>query len=111
MEAIVLKILTFGWVGLGVVAGVLWKGEVDKRMKLDDKLEQLQKKHTEFITESHAKTLMKEIIDPIVADQKEVKQDLKHILTALIEIQKEMAVQSAINQLQKEVLHNHNKGN
>jgi hypothetical protein len=96
-EVFMVKLAQWGWAGLVVVGGWVWN-------KQDDKIKELEKAHKDFITSEEAKKMVQEIIEPIRAEQKELKVDLKHVLTAVLEIQKEMAVQTA---LQKE--RNHSK--
>lgn len=102
MEAILIKLLTYGWIAAVGMGGYVWKQHKDELKEHKKKLDAVQQEHTKFITETEAKALMKEIVTPIIEDQKEVKSNLKQILAALIEIQKELAVAAAIRELQKE---------
>jgi hypothetical protein len=44
--------------------------------------------------------MIKDIVEPIIQDQKEVKRDLKDILSAVTDIKTELAVQAAVYKLQ-----------
>lgn len=91
-EVFMVKFGQWGWAGAVALVGYIWN-------KQDTKIKDLEVAHKEFITSEEAKKMVQEIIEPIRAEQKELKVDLKHVLTAVLEIQKEMAVQTA---LQKE---------
>jgi hypothetical protein len=91
-EVFMVKFGQWGWAGAVALVGYIWN-------KQDTKIKDLETAHKEFITSEEAKKMVQEIIEPIRAEQKELKVDLKHVLTAVLEIQKEMAVQTA---LQKE---------
>lgn len=102
MEAIFIKIMTYGWLAAAGLGGYVWRQHKAELKEYKTKLDAVQKEHTKFITETEAKALMKEIVSPIIQDQKEVKNDLKQILAALVEIQKELAVAAAIREIEKE---------
>lgn len=91
-EVFMVKFGQWGWAGAVALVGYIWN-------KQDSKIKDLETAHKEFITSEEAKKMVQEIIEPIRAEQKELKVDLKHVLAAVLEIQKEMAVQTA---LQKE---------
>jgi polyhydroxyalkanoate synthesis regulator phasin len=91
-EVFMVKFGQWGWYGAVALVGYIWN-------KQDSKIKDLETAHKEFITSEEAKKMVQEIIEPIRAEQKELKVDLKHVLAAVLEIQKEMAVQTA---LQKE---------
>jgi hypothetical protein len=94
-EVFMVKFGQWGWAGLIAVGGWLWN-------KQDAKISKLETAHKEFITSEEAKKMVQEIIEPIRAEQKELKVDVKHILTAVQEIQKDMAVQAAVYKLTHE---------
>jgi polyhydroxyalkanoate synthesis regulator phasin len=96
-EVFMVKFGQWGWAGAVALVGYIWN-------KQDKKISDIDKAHKEFIKVEEAKKLVSEMIEPIRTEQKELKVDLKHVLTAVLEIQKEMAVQTA---LQKE--RNHSK--
>jgi hypothetical protein len=68
--------------------------------KQEVRITDLEKAHKAFITTQEAEKMMKEIVEPIIADQREVKHNLKDILTVVHEIKTDLAVQSAIMKLQ-----------
>lgn len=107
MEAIFIKIMTYGWLAAAGLGGYVWRQHKTELKEYKAKLDAIQTEHTKFITETEAKALMKEIVSPIIQDQKEVKNDLKQILAALVDIQKELAVAAAIREIEKE--HKENK--
>lgn len=101
MEAMIYKALSYGWVLAGYVFWKMWDDQKAKIDKQQTKLEELQKKHNEFVTETEAKAMIREIVEPIISDQKELKQDVKHILATLVEIQRDLAVAAAIREHDK----------
>lgn len=101
MEAMIYKAFSYGWVLAGYIFWKMWDEQKTKIDKQQIKLEELQKKHNEFVTETEAKAMIREIVEPIISDQKELKQDVKHILATLVEIQRDLAVAAAIREHDK----------
>lgn len=101
MEAMIYKAFSYGWVLAGYIFWKMWDEQKTKIDKQQSKLEELQKKHNEFVTETEAKAMIREIVEPIISDQKELKQDVKHILATLVEIQRDLAVAAAIREHDK----------
>lgn len=94
-EVFMIKFGQWGWAGAVALVGYIWN-------KQDTKIKDLETAHKEFITSEEAKKMVQEIIEPIRAEQKELKGDVKRILTAVQEIQKDMAVQAAVYKLTHE---------
>lgn len=94
-ESFLVKFGQWGWAGLIALGGWVWN-------KQDAKIKELETAHKEFITSEEAKKMVQEIIEPIRAEQKELKADVKDILIAVHAIQKDMAVQSAVYKLTQE---------
>lgn len=92
-EAMLIAAGKWLWVTLIAVGGWVWK-------KQETRITDLEKAHQEFIKVEEAKKMVQEMIEPIRTEQKDMKTDLKHILTAVQEIQKDMAVQAAVYKIQ-----------
>lgn len=99
-EVFLVKFGQLGWAGLLALGAYVWNKQETKTKDIDKKVDEMAKAHKDFITSSQAKQMMKEIVDPIIADQKEVKDNLKNILNAVHEIQTSLAVQAAVYKLQ-----------
>jgi hypothetical protein len=112
MEAMIYKALSYGWVLAGYIFWKMWDEQKVKIDKQQTKLEELQKKHNEFVTETEAKDMIREIVEPIISDQKELKQDIKQILAALTDIQRDLAIAAALREHEKSTnnLDNHKEG-
>ncbi len=92
-EAFLLKFGQWGWAGLIAVCGYVWN-------KQDKKLAELEAAQKDNIKKHEAEKMIKDIVEPIIQDQKEVKRDLKDILSAVTDIKTELAVQAAVYKLQ-----------
>lgn len=103
MEALLTKAFSYGWIAAVALFWRLWDEQKKQINKQETKLEELQKKHNEFVTETEAKEMIREIVEPIVSDQKELKSDIKNILALLAEIQRELAVAAALREHDKAV--------
>lgn len=103
MEALLTKAFSYGWIAACALFWRLWDEQKKQINKQENKLEELQKKHNEFVTETEAKEMIREIVEPIVSDQKELKSDIKNILALLSEIQKDLAVAAALREHDKVV--------
>ncbi len=70
-----------------------------EKIKQDEKIEQLKEAHSKFITETEAKEMMKQIVQPIEEKQKEMSGDLKNVLTTVYSIKESLAVLEATTKL------------
>ncbi len=86
--ASLLELLKYSWT---VIAVWLYK----EKTKQDEKIEQLKDAHSKFITETEAKAMMKEIVQPIEDKQREMGNDLKAVLTTVYSIKESVAVLEA----------------
>ena len=86
--ASLLELLKYSWT---VIAVWLYK----EKTAQDKKIEQLKESHSKFITETEAKDMMKQIVQPIEEKQKEMSGDLKNVLTTVYSIKESLAVLEA----------------
>ena len=84
-------------VALGAYIAKIYKGKLDSQ---DVKITGLEKAQRDFITHSDAKQMIREVVEPIKAEQQELKSDVKSVLTIVQQMQRDMAVQAAVNELQ-----------
>ncbi len=70
-----------------------------EKIKQDEKIEQLKEAHSKFITETEAKEMMKQIVQPIEEKQKEMSGDLKNVLMTVYSIKESLAVLEATTKL------------
>lgn len=70
-----------------------------EKIKQDEKIEQLKEAHSKFITETEAKEMMKQIVQPIEEKQREMSGDLKNVLTTVYSIKESLAVLEATTKL------------
>jgi hypothetical protein len=82
----------WGWAGAVALVGYIWN-------KQDKKISSLEAAQKDTIKKHEAEKMIKDIVEPIIQDQKEVKQDLKNILSAVTDIKTELAVQAAVYKL------------
>lgn len=100
IEAGLLWLLKNLWLILvGVIAFVckLYNSKINKQ---DEKIEALEKAQRDSITHSEAKQMIREVVEPIKAEQQELKSDVKSVLTIVQQMQRDMAVAAAVNELQ-----------
>lgn len=90
-EVFLVKFGQWGWAGAVALVGYIWN-------KQDNKIKELETAHKEFITSEEAKKMVQEIIEPIRAEQKELKSDVKSILSILNDMQKDLAVNNALRE-------------
>lgn len=102
VEATLMWLVKNLWVLLVGAFGWIFRTQNEKIKLQDLKIEALEKAQRDFITSDDARRMIAEIIEPIRTEQKEVKSDVKDILIAVHEIQKNLAVQAAIYKLQHE---------
>ena len=70
-----------------------------EKIKQDEKIEQLKEAHSKFITETEAKEMMKQIVQPIEEKQREMSGDLKNVLMTVYSIKESLAVLEATTKL------------
>lgn len=88
------------WLILVGVFAYIFKQQNGKIQSQDDKIEGLGKAQRDFITHNDAKQMIREVVEPIKAEQQELKSDVKSVLTIVQQMQRDMAVQAAVYELQ-----------
>lgn len=66
-----------------------------QRLVEKDDLKEIENKIQHFTTQSEVKELIKEYIEPLRQDQKEIKADLKEVLSLINKFARELAVSNA----------------
>lgn len=84
---------------LMVVLGWAWNKQEKKLSHQEDRINQIEKAHRDFITHTEAKAMIAEIIEPLKIQHIETRNDLKNLLGAVQQIQTDLAVQSALYKL------------
>jgi uncharacterized protein HemX len=102
VEATLLWLLKNLWLILVGVFAYIFKQQNGKIQSQDNKIEGLEKAQRDFITHSDAKQMIREVVEPIKAEQAELKSDVKSVLTIVQQMQRDMAVQAAVYKLQHE---------
>lgn len=90
------------WLVLLAILGWLFKNQEAKVKAQDNKIQELEKAQRDFISHQEAKQMIAEIVDPLRQQHMELKTDLKHVLTTVQQIQRDLDVQRAVYQLQHE---------
>jgi hypothetical protein len=93
IEATLLWLVKNLWLVLLAIFGWIFK-------KQDAKIADLEKAQRDFISHQEAKQLISDIVDPMRQQHVEMRADLKNVLSTVQSIQKDLAVQSAVYQLQ-----------
>lgn len=102
VEAGVLWLLKNLWLILVGVFAYIFKQQNSKIESQDNKIEKLEKAQRDSITHSEAKQMIREVVEPIKAEQQELKSDVKSVLTIVQQMQRDMAVQAAVYKIQHE---------
>lgn len=102
VEAGLVWLLKNLWLLVMFAFGWIFKKHEETISQLKDQIAILEKAQRDFITDTDAKRMMMEIIEPIRMEQQEVKANVKDILVAVHEIQKTLAVQAAVYKIQHE---------
>lgn len=100
LEAGLLWLLKNLWLILVGVFAYIFRQQNSKIDKQDEKIEVLEKAQRDSITHSEAKQMIREVVEPIKAEQQELKSDVKSVLTIVQQMQRDMAVAAAVNELQ-----------
>lgn len=93
LEATLLWLVKNLWLILIGIFGWIFK-------KQDAKISELEQAQRDFISHSEAKQMIREVVEPIKAEQAELKSDVKSVLTIVQQMQRDMAVQAAVYKLQ-----------
>lgn len=83
------------WLVILAILGWLFRNQ-------DTKIKELEKAQRDFISHQEAKQMIADIVDPLRQQHMELKTDLKHVLTTVQQIQRDLDVQRAVYQLQHE---------
>lgn len=94
MEALFAKIGSYGWVLATAFFGVIYKDHKDRLLKQEQKIEELQSKMNNSVTKSE----VREMIAPVISDQKDMKADLKNVLAVVTKMSEEVAVLTALRE-------------
>lgn len=102
IEATLVWLVKNLWLILLAILGWLFRKQNDKIETQDSKIQDLEKAQRDFISHQEAKQMIAEIVDPLRQQHMELKTDLKHVLTTVQQIQRDLDVQRAVYQLQHE---------